>query len=288
MRSRRWPTRASTPISVALLLLLPGCAGPQPVPLKYGLRIGTEHQIVLARAIETANTILGSRATVRLRTMNDSAAGATVYLVRGPQLGRTEYCFVPKGEHCVFVNDARFADAMRLFSGHAGSDLAVPPEHLLALMLLHEAGHLRYGDDGSDSPSAALAIDDLTTTMNVARSHELRADAYAIGAIREAFSPGQPMPRFLAGSELVKAVTKISWNLATRRMLDDFAADALRDRRLFADQGYTHPNFELRFLIMNDQLNSTETSRALLTDFVAGREPSKAPTSLLGIPSLTN
>jgi hypothetical protein len=289
MRSRRWARRALAPISAALLLVLSSCAGPPPVPAKYGLRIGTEHQAVVARAVEIANTILGPRAAVRLRTIEAEAeAGATVYLVRGPQLGRTEYCFVPEGESCVFVNDARFDDALRLFAGHAGSDFSVPPEHLLALMLLHEAGHLAYHDAGSYTPPAKLGIEGVTATMSVSKSREIRADAYAIRAIVEAFSPGQPMPRFLVGGALVQAVTKISWNLGTRRMLDDFAANALRDQRLFVDQGYTHPNFELRFLIMNDQLNSTETSRALLADFIAGREPSGAPKSLLGIPSLTN
>lgn len=285
MRSMCCVTRVFVPISAALLLF--GCPRARPVPAKYGLHTGTEHRVALEQAVAIANTVLGPGAEP-LRTREDEKRGAMVYLVRGGQLGDTEYCFVPEGEHCVFVNDAAFGGAMKLFAGHAGSELAVPPEHLLALMLLHEAGHLAHHDAGSYTPPAKLSLDDLTATMNVSKSQELRADAYAIAAIRAAFQPGQPMPRFLAASNLVQAVTNVPWNLASRRVLDEFAADVVRDRRLFLDEGYSHPNFELRFLIMSDQLHSTETSRALLSDFIAGREPSNAPKSLLGIPSLTN
>ncbi|HEY4641740.1 MAG TPA: hypothetical protein VII75_10380 [Thermoanaerobaculia bacterium] len=284
MHSSRCAKRAFIPISAALLLF--GCARPRPVPEKYGLHIGTTHRAVLQRAIAITNTILGPSAVVTLRATDRERRGATVYLVRGAQLGDTEYCFVPQGESCVFVNDAAFDGAMHLFSGHAGSELSVPPEQLLALMLLHETGHLANHDGGSYTPPSRLALDDVTATMNVDKSRELRADAHAIRAIREAFTPGQPMPRFLAAGDLVRAVANISWNLSSRRAIDDFAANALRDQRLFLDEGYTHPNFELRFLIMNDQLQSTPESRALLADFVAGRQSTATPKSLLGIPSL--
>ena len=118
-------------------------------------------------------------------------------------------------------------------------------------MLLHEAGHLAAGDAGSYTPPVPMSIDDLTDTLNIPKSRELRADAFAVDAVRAAVIPGQRTERFTAATGLELALTKISWNLATRRLLDEFAANALRERRLFLDHGYSHPNFELRLLVMN-------------------------------------
>ena len=63
---------------------------------------------------------------------------------------------------------------------------------------------------------------------------------------------------------------------------------------LFLDRGYSHPNFEMRFLIMNYRLQPTDTARVLLEDFLAGRAerptvgfglspPSTRPQDILGV-----
>ena len=286
--SRGLATRTCALVLVALSIA--SCREqPEPldVPSRYGLARGSRHERVVQQAIALTNAILPREGPVHLREASDErSSGAEVFLVRGDALGATEYVFVPAGDRCVFVNDDRLDAALRLFAGNPAGALAVPAEDALALMLLHECGHLAAGDAGSYTPPVALSVDDLTATVNVSKSRELGADAFAVDAIRAAAVPGRPMERFMAATRLELALTKISWNLATRRLLDEFAANALRERRLFLDRGYSHPNFELRFLVMNYRLQPTEEGRSLLADFIEGRRMQPAGGSLLGIPPL--
>jgi len=274
--------------ALALAVLLASC-GRSPssnvsndLLTRHGFVEGTRHRALLARAITIVDSVVDDASARQLRpSWSDKQSGIPVYLVGGEMLGATEYAFVPSDNTCIFVNDDRVDAALALFAGNPVGALAVRPEDALALMLLHESGHIANGDAGSYTPSVRVSLDELTATLNDSKSRELRADAFAIDAIRAAAVPGRPMPRFLAGNALTLALTNISWNLATRRLLDAFAANALRERRLFLDRGYSHPNFELRFLIMNYQLHPTETSLALLTDFLEGRQPK--PRNLLGV-----
>jgi hypothetical protein len=258
---------------------------PLEVPTRYGLEIGSRHRVLLGKAVLIAQSILQSKNLVGLKVWDNRSTGYPVFLVRGDGLGTDEYVFVPEGERCVFVNDDRVDAALLLFTGNGAGDLAVPAEDALALMLLHEAGHLAAGDTSSYREPVSSTVEELTDTLNVSKNHELRADVFAVDALRAAGTPGQPMKPFMAASDLEIMLAKISWNLATRRLLDDFAANALRERRLFLDHGYSHPNFELRFLIMNYRLQPTATAKSLLSDFIEGRQQ-RSPTSLLGMPSL--
>lgn len=256
---------------------------PPAAPERYGFTTGTRHRQLLTNAIDAANAVLPAESPP-LRLGGPTGRGTPVYLVRGDSLGANEYMFVPAGENCIFVNDDRIGEALAIFSGNPAGALAVDAEHALTLMLLHEAGHVAARDRGSYTPPVRLSVGELTAADSDEKSRELNADQFAVDAIRAAATPGQPMKRFLAASNLQLALTSISWNLASRRFLDHFGATALRERKLFLDNGYSHPNFELRFLIMNYRLRPSEEARRLLNDFLDIRQQPSSPT-LLGIPS---
>jgi len=52
-----------------------------------------------------------------------------------------------------------------------------------------------------------------------------------------------------------------------RRLVKNFGATVLRDRRVIFDEGYSHPNFELRILIVNELLSNTDAAKALREEF---------------------
>jgi hypothetical protein len=52
-----------------------------------------------------------------------------------------------------------------------------------------------------------------------------------------------------------------------------FGSSLLHTPAAFYDTGYTHPNFELRVLTVNDRISNTEASHQLLANFLAGRAP---------------
>jgi hypothetical protein len=63
----------------------------------------------------------------------------------------------------------------------------------------------------------------------------------------------------------------LSLNMAAVRVLEQFGATSLCSRAVFADSGYSHPNFELRLLVANDLLSRSPTSRDLLDSFLTCR-----------------
>jgi len=190
---------------------------------------------------------------------------------------------VPAGDRCVFVNDDRLNAALALFAGNAAGALEVRPEDALALMLLHEAGHLAAGAAGSYTPPVPMSIDDLTNTVNISKSQELRADAFAIDAIHGAATPRQPTERFTAAAGLD---TRAHEDLMEPR--DTEAARRVRGERAPGASALPRPRvqssqFRASLPCHELPLSPSETGRALLADFIEGRQPQRSRPSLLGI-----
>jgi hypothetical protein len=66
-------------------------------------------------------------------------------------------------------------------------------------------------------------------------------------------------------------LTNMGWNLARRRFIDNFGATVLRDPRVIFDQGYSHPNFELRILVANELVSDSPAAKELRQEFESMR-----------------
>jgi hypothetical protein len=71
--------------------------------------------------------------------------------------------------------------------------------------------------------------------------------------------------------------TKIGWNVQTRRQMDFFGASVLGTKQAFADHGYSHPNLDLRLLVLSYRLHPSHEVRALLKAFMEARQSSYQP-----------
>jgi hypothetical protein len=69
------------------------------------------------------------------------------------------------------------------------------------------------------------------------------------------------------------ALSNVSFNLAGRRLIDDFGCTVLARRQSFGDRGTSHPNLELGFLTMNYYVQPSEVSGAVLASFMERRRP---------------
>src|SRR5262249_50186590 len=148
----------------------------------------------------------------------------------------------------------------------AKNDVAVEGVNILAFMMLHELGHIANGDQGANAFAPLPAHGADTNIVPTAeKTKEFAADAWAADHVKQAFTPGHP--GFFASMRVQWAVTAVGWNLARRRMIDNFGATILRDPRVLFDQGYSHPNFELRMLVANELVSGTAAAKALREEF---------------------
>jgi hypothetical protein len=129
-------------------------------------------------------------------------------------------------------------------------------------MLLHEAGHVAHGDpgefDGSDSGA-------LNTDATIEKQREENADAFAVEQLKGATSRMKDTTAWLNALNATKDLSNLSFEMDGARMLDHPGPNA------FYDTGYTHPNFELRILTVNDQISGTPGSHQLLENFLTRR-----------------
>lgn len=235
---------------------------------------------LVERAIRLANQVLDPNLGIQLQPQKNLAshpAAIPVYLVRSDTLGlgSNEIANSP-GEGCILIN----ADAIRRYTnqlkGYGNASLDLRLDESLALILLHETGHVHYRDDDTRSAGGYISLQIIDQLSSRTQNKELRADFFATSQIHKALttkvgrSPAS-VDRFVAGTTLSMVCNDISWNLSSERMLGHFAADALHYRKLYQDRGYTHPNIELRFLIINYKLHSNPAARKLLQDFITWR-----------------
>src|SRR5205085_7015819 len=111
---------------------------------------------------------------------------------------------------------------------------------------------------------------DLDRNVNTVKNREVRADLFAVTRLRAAYIGRKPMT-FAAAMEIVVCLGNVSFNLMGSRVLDHFGASALNSPDVFGDGSYTHPNLELRFLLMNYRFYPSKTSRGLVDTFLARR-----------------
>jgi len=236
-------------------------------PEQYRLEAWTVHPEQLDQAVSMANAIL--EPGVRLRLTTESIKPVTgqksipVSLVHGDFVSDADVALIVD-RSCVFVNHDWKAQVAPLFGGNTSAAMDLEPGDALAIILLHEVGHIQPGGL-PDNPAITALLDSLGS----AKKEEMRADAFAAQQLAMAFK--RKWETSMTASHLSMALSQISWNLQANRMLNNFGATSLHLPSAFNEKGLSHPNLELRFLVINFLLNPNEAALNLLNTFLDAR-----------------
>jgi hypothetical protein len=193
-----------------------------------------------------------------------------IYAIGELHAPRTYMVAVPVGCRCVFVQPRAFETWLNDHLSHTGLTLEVSEDRLLAFMLLHESGHIAHGDpgqfDGSgDGPLNASTIIDKTREQN--------ADAFAVQQLKQAIGRTKDTGAWTSAQFAAIDLSNLSFEMQQVREERFFGSETLGTPEAFDDLGYTHPNFELRLLTVNDAISNTKDSHELLENFLAKRAP---------------
>lgn len=201
-----------------------------------------------------------------------------VYLIHSPQsagdmASSRAWVRVPEGRAAILIEEEPMDEAVN-GPRAAGSEttLAIKGEERLAVMLLHEVGHIANGDYGAFTEAVPPDLSSLNLRENLEKSREFKADAFAAQAIAVATKgSGGEIEAQMAAMTLGMCLSSWSFNLSKERLLDNFGATGLNRPAVFWDKGNSHPNMELRVLTILHLLMHDKTSAGLLDDFLAHR-----------------
>ncbi|HYO66324.1 MAG TPA: hypothetical protein VEU33_09600 [Archangium sp.] len=220
--------------------------------------------------------------------------GIPVYVVDGEQLRTDEIIFVPKSERCIFVNADRLSAFFELFRP-LGQEETENQESLLVFALLHEAGHLYYNDPGSfteGEPSTKRVIamvidpDDINNPQVLQENPELRADLFAVQQLKASMKAPMWSDKYEEGSSMMLLLYQLPLHIAAARLVNNLGALGESRAALFRDTSYTHPNLELRMLLLScmdaPQPKST-TCGELLKEFLEERQGPSTPSPWNGV-----
>jgi hypothetical protein len=203
------------------------------------------------------------------------------YLIDGQSLGAIEVAFVPQGCRCIFINERSLDNLFqRLFiigkdaaEQHGDFDKALA----LSLVLVHELGHLRFGDQGSYSSNSLLDLGELNLPSARITNPEMRADVFASEAIQGAWSsremhsilPG-PYGRAAIASHVFRVISN-GFNGYDLKNDPQGVFDRQEKYGIFLQKGYSHLNLYLRLLIFLQRSEPTD-DRLHYLERIAARE----------------
>ena len=136
---------------------------------------------------------------------------------------------------------------------------------MLALLLLHELGHIVLGHHGAFIPSSNKPT--LNLTMTASKAREDAADAFATRVLREEFEAMGSGKAFVPAAMLTVFLANLSLTISTQNTLNCFGCRVLGSPDIFWDHSHSHENLEYRLLKMNHAIVPTQTSKRLLDDF---------------------
>ena len=243
---------------------------------------------MVAAAIELANGAMGGGASFRLTPgwMPERAEGmrVPVYLVGLDRPGKFGISFVPKGERCIFVDDEALSSLQIAVLGQIPEQAPCENHELLALILLHEAGHIEHGDWGRAFPSQASS-NALNAEETEGKKREIEADRFAAGQIKDAVGSPPTSRRVAAGARLENAVREVGFRLFLHRMKKDLeslrhefdelwrqapgssrgeARHQSSESVAYLDAGVSHPNLEYRLMRMHYEIFPTQGEKEIL------------------------
>lgn len=193
-----------------------------------------------------------------------------IYAISELHAPATYMVAVPTRCRCVFVQPRVYENWVQNHLSQGGQTLEVSEERLLGFMLLHEAGHIAHGDPGEFDGSGAGVLNTGTTGE---KQHEQNADAFAVEQLKRAMMRTKDSGAWLSAQFASADLSNLAFGMQQVREQRFFGAESLGTPEAFYDVGYTHPNFELRLLTVNDLISNTEASHQLLQNFLAKRIP---------------
>lgn len=264
--------RLTCVFALGIILVCNGCSDPSERVLsspihKYGLMEAKLYKPMVAEAIQISNAILQDDVGIRLAPGWDFLPGENVvpvFLVREFNLAKTDVVFIPMGERFIIVNERQF---IRFLENKTNDHSAI-----LALMLLHEIGHILHGEAGSYYGSVDLSLADIKHAGmgdSDQKNRELEADSFAAYQVREAMRAKQNPTRFFAAMKIFISLVGYAFNISSDQLLEHFG-DLSGSRYL--KEGYTHPNYEFRLRVLSFLISPNESSMKMVTDFLEQRE----------------
>ncbi len=261
-------------VLAALVLVAPGCSEPKTAahnPLAdYRLEAATEERPLVEQAIKLANAVLQDRVPVRLSAAwgdEESSGSVPVYLIASSNVGSNDKVWIPDGEHFVLVNQPALIE----FLGGLTKRDNFPA--VLAVILLHEVGHLVDPAAGTKTGRSTGDAGASKSASDASKDRELAADRFAADQLKAATKIGESVPRFSAAIKVQSALAMLNFDVFSKRLLKHFGDQT---NAAYGDQSYSHPNFELRLLTVLNELSPTPQSKQLLDDFLQRRQPASS------------
>ena len=221
------------------------------VPERLGLERSAKHRNLVAASVELTNNLLSLDTSYRLALDPAPAGSVPVFLVSGAGLDADTTAFVPGGERCVVINTDLIARVVRRFGfayddAHELNDphpqFGIFPEaddrarKVLALVLMHEVGHIWVSDHGHYTGTHVAAFDEIMAAAGGGQKRvELEADKFCADRIRMA-----NLTLLIHINDHFKYIDMLDRFVAARRMGQSFKArvvsvDQIRAATDFAD-----------------------------------------------------
>ena len=191
------------------------------VPERLGLERSAKHRNLVAASVELTNNLLSLDTSYRLALDPAPAGSVPVFLVSGAGLDADTTAFVPGGERCVVINTDLIARVVRRF-GFAYDDahelddphpqFRIFPEaddrarKVLALVLMHEVGHIWVSDHGHYTGTHVAAFDKIMAAAGRKKLEELEADRYCADRLRVAHELALRFEEKDGAQKLVQAI----------------------------------------------------------------------------------
>jgi hypothetical protein len=207
-----------------------------------------------------------------------------VYLIDGASLGNIEVAFVPEGCRCIFVNARSIDDlSRRLFligedavEQHNSFDKSLA----LSLVLLHELGHVKFGDRSSYASVSQLNLAELNRPSQLISNPEVRADAFASEVVRMGWASaemkgplGAPYGRASIASNVFR-VMATGFNSFDLKNDPQGILNHKQNYQVFAQKGYSHLNLYVRLLVFLEQSEPTIERQHYLEALAGSSAPS--------------
>jgi hypothetical protein len=261
---------------------------------KYRLHETTLNKETAQRAVDIVNRLLSSEVPFRLHAhwsnqpLAKGKEGVPVYLIEIDPPGKFGAAFIPRGDRCIFIDanelpelknilsqrdDAHPVTQERLGLTDEHLELALPEDETLALILLHETGHLFHGDWGEFSPDKAITEKGLNIDETESKKREIRADIFAGSQIRKAMQLPHGNPALREALALAIGINIIGMEgIARRTEQAEVSTDEPGSHVLKWDRGYSHYNLELRSLYMLREIDPTGPWDKNIQDYIVSRQ----------------
>lgn len=255
----------------------PGAVNPDPIEA-YHLNECFVRRDVVAEAVSTCNVVLRSDSGIVLRPSWEQSrpvGSLPVYLIDAEGLPADALCFVPDGYKCIFVTSSLFPNLGKLFAEPDPQEVVRQSRDVLTILLLHECGHIHYGDAGSFAGSSA----GLNLTRTAAKDRETRADQFAAEMLRKAKADiaGAFHARSVTAMTLMAQTMLINFNFFGARVVN-LGSRKFRDKGVYWDDSLTHPNLAFRMLNIAAGMDpENQDAQKNLQDFLDARKPLEDP-----------